>query len=87
MVGLKILRNCIADHPVEIPPSREVPAGVTGVTIDLWRRSLECGGVINPKGNPREQHKRIIVTLQAHEIIRVWAEYVWLSQDVTRRHT
>jgi hypothetical protein len=39
-VAFDQLSNCLVDHAKEIPPSMYVPAGVTRVTLDLWRRYL-----------------------------------------------
>ncbi len=33
--------------------------------------------IINPKGNHREQFKRIRVTLQNAKIIGIWEDFVW----------
>jgi hypothetical protein len=83
-VGLEQLKNCIADHSEEIPASTHAPAGIRGVTLALWRGYLEKVGAINPEGNPREQFKRINVTLQDGGYIGVWNDFVWLSRGVTR---
>jgi AAA domain-containing protein len=82
-VGLNQLKNCMADQSVEIPPSAHVPAGARGVTLAQWRGYLEKAGVINPEGNPREQFRRIRVTLQDRGYVGVWDNFVWLSQNVT----
>ena len=82
-VGMEQLRNCLAMNAAHIPASEHVPTGANGVTLDLWRRYLEQAGVINPDGNPREQFRRIRVTLQEHGFIGVWGEFVWASHAVT----
>lgn len=83
LVGFEHLKKCLADAPVEVPPSKDVPPGVAGVTLDLWRRYLETSGIINPEGSRREQFRRIRVTLQERRLIRVWAGFAWLSHGVT----
>jgi hypothetical protein len=82
-VGLEQLRNCMADNSVEMPVSAHIPAGFRGVTLAYWRGYLEKAGVINTEGNPREQFRRIRVTLQERGFIGVWDDFVWLSHPVT----
>ena len=82
-VGFDQLKNCMADHAVDIPASKHVPSGAKGVTLDQRRAHLEKAGAINPGGSPREQFKRIRVTLQASGYIGVWDDFVWLSHSVT----
>jgi hypothetical protein len=82
-VGLEQLRNCLADHAAEMPASSHIPAGFRGVTLTYFRSYLEKAGVINPDGNPREQFRRIRVTLQERGYIGVWEDFVWLSQPDT----
>jgi hypothetical protein len=77
-VGFEQLKNCMADHADDIPPSKHVPRGAKGVTLDLWRDFLEKAGVVNPKGSPREQFRRISVALQERGLIGVWDNSVWL---------
>jgi hypothetical protein len=83
-VGYDQLANCMADHAADIPFSSHVPKGAKGVTLDQWKGFLEKAGVINPEGNPREQFKRIRVTLQERGYVGVWDNFVWLSHAVTR---
>jgi AAA domain len=75
--ALRALHECIADGPAPIPTDPHVPAGVTGVTLDQWRDRLLKLAIINAKGNPREQFKRIRVTLQNAKIIGIWEDFVW----------
>lgn len=82
-VGLEQLRNCLADHAEPIPPSKHVPQGARGVTLEHWRSYLLKAGVINAEGNPREQFRRIRVTLQTRGVIGVWDNFVWVSHAVT----
>jgi AAA domain len=72
-LALSQLQNCIADHAEKLPSSAHVPAGGLGVTLDLWKRYLLSAGLINQDGNPRQQFKRIRVTLQDRGFVGVWA--------------
>lgn len=83
LVGFQQLKNCLAAQSEEIPASEHVPAGIRGVTLTYWREYLEKAGVINAEGNPREQFRRIRVTLQERGYIGVWDDFVWLSHAVT----
>jgi hypothetical protein len=83
-VGLDQLKNCMADQSVELPVSAHIPIGIRGVTLTYWRNYLEKAAVINPEGNPREQFRRIRVTLQERGFIGVWNDFVWLSHAVTQ---
>lgn len=82
-VGMEQLRNCLAMHAADLPPSEHVPKGARGVTLHTWRLWLEQAGVINRDGNPREQFRRIRVTLQERGFIGVWGDFVWPSHAVT----
>ncbi|HVC52760.1 MAG TPA: AAA family ATPase [Stellaceae bacterium] len=82
-LGLDQLHNAMAAGSEEIPRSEHVPQGVTGVTLTVWRQYLEQAGIINREGNPREQFRRIRVTLQERGFIGVWGDFVWLSHAVT----
>jgi hypothetical protein len=82
-LGLEKLNDCIVASGVAAPPSNHIPQGVRGVTCNQWRAYLEKGGVINPDGNPREQFRRIRVTLLDAGFIGVWDDFVW---PVTSRH-
>ena len=73
------LCNCLADHAQEIAPSRHVPTGVQGVTLELWRGYLENAGIVNRKGSPREQFRRVRVTLQD-------LGFIGVRMGVTSRH-
>jgi hypothetical protein len=76
--GLNYLHECIADFGRGPPSSSShIPPGVKGVTLTEWRDRLEKVHVINPKGSPREQFKRIHVTLQNVGLIGIWEEFVW----------
>ena len=53
--------------------------GPRGVTLDEWRDRLGKAAVINVKGNPRQEFKRIREDLQNAKLIGVWDEFVWLT--------
>jgi len=75
--ALRALHECIADGTTSAPADEHVPAGVTGVTLTVWRDRLLKLSIINADGNYREQFKRIHVTLKARGIIGVWEDFVW----------
>lgn len=81
--ALALLVVCMETGAVRAPVSDHIPAGVRGVTKAVWRAYLEKGGIINPEGNPREQLRRIIVTLKDAGLIGLWDDFVW---PVTSRH-
>ena len=62
--ALRFLWECVAEGGRAAPPSSRIPGQAKGVTLDEWKSHLLKAGVINEKGNPREQFKRIHVTLQ-----------------------
>ena len=78
-LGLDQLRACIAEAGREAPVSTNIPAGARGVTLDEWRDRLGKTGVINVKGNPRQEFKRILEDLQDAKLIGVWEDFVWLA--------
>ncbi len=82
-LALDSLRKCTAEMGQPAPASDHVPNWVRGVTKAQWRHMLECDGVINPDGNPREQLRRFLVTLKSAGVIGAWNDFVWI---VTRRH-
>jgi hypothetical protein len=51
--------------------------------MNVWRSSLEKLSIINAKGNPREQFRRIHVTLKNAGLIGIWNGFVW---PVTQCH-
>jgi hypothetical protein len=53
--------------------------GARGVTLDEWRDRLGKTAVINVKGNPRQEFKRIREDLQNAKLIGVWEDFVWLA--------
>jgi AAA domain len=81
--AFNMLTDCIAREGELAPVSNHIPNGARGCHILLWRAYLEAGGIVNPKGNPREQLKRIVVTLKNAGAIGVWEDFVWLVTSVT----
>lgn len=77
--GMDQLTGCLATSGTEPIDNAHIPRGVTCVTLDLWKSWLISAGIINPDGNPREQFRRIRVTLQGRKIIGVWGNFVWAS--------
>ncbi|MGY3445489.1 hypothetical protein ACVW17_005490 [Bradyrhizobium sp. USDA 4473] len=75
--ALEALHKCMAESAALRPAGEQLPAGVTGVTMKAWRSRLEESSIINPKGNPREQFRRIHVTLKKEGFIDVWEDFVW----------
>lgn len=82
-VAFDQFKRCMADQAEELPVSAHIPTGIRGVTLTYWRGCLEQAGIINRDGNPREQFRRIRVTLQERGFIGVWGEYAWPSHRVT----
>jgi hypothetical protein len=77
-LGLDHLHTCINEAGREAPVSTNIPAEARGVTLDEWRDRLGKAGVINVKGNPRQEFKRIREELQSAKLIGVWEEFVWV---------
>jgi KaiC/GvpD/RAD55 family RecA-like ATPase len=75
--GFENLLDCVARNGGPLPRSEHIPASAKGVTTKLWRAYLEKGGIINPEGNPREQFRRIVVTLKSQGFIGAWEDFVW----------
>jgi hypothetical protein len=76
--ALHALHEVLADEGRAVSEaSGHIPQGVTCVTLDTWRDRLTKLAIINAKGNPREQFRRIRVTLQNATIIGVWDDFVW----------
>jgi energy-coupling factor transporter ATP-binding protein EcfA2 len=82
-LGLAQLNNCLAEQAIDLPSNSHIPLGFRGVTLEAWKNYLLAAAIINREGNPREQFRRIRVTLQSSGIIGVWDDFVWLSRPVT----
>ena len=78
-LGLDHLSACIKEAGREAPVSTNIPVGTRGVTLDEWGDRLSKAAIINDKGNPREEFKRIRLGLQKAKLIGVWDEFVWLT--------
>lgn len=76
-VGLAYLTRCLCDLGQPAPPSNHIPKCVQTVTLTAWKDYLLKAGILNAKGNPREQFRRIRVTLQNARLIGVWEDNVW----------
>lgn len=81
--ALDLLHQAMIESTIPAPQSEHIPTGVHGVTKSLWRSYCEKAGIINAEGNPREQLRRIVVTLKDAGLIGVWDDFVW---PVTTRH-
>jgi hypothetical protein len=82
-LALDLLHQAIAAGGQPAPASDRIPRAILGVTKLLWRECLAKGGVINEEGNPREQMRRLVVTLKSQGLIGIWDDFVW---PVTERH-
>lgn len=75
--ALHALHECVADGACPAPTDVHVPAGSKGVTLTQWRDRLFKLSILNAKGNPREQFRRIHVTLKDRAMIGIWEGFVW----------
>jgi hypothetical protein len=75
--ALQALNTLVCDEGQDAPRSDRVPKGVRGVTLEAWKTRLRHIGVLNAEGNPREQFRRINVTLQNARAIGVYEGFVW----------
>jgi hypothetical protein len=79
--GLRALHECLADMGKPAPASNHIPEAVQTVTLDAWKDYCEKLAVITPKGqkkgNPREQFRRLHVTLRNAGAIGIWDNNVW----------
>jgi hypothetical protein len=77
--ALAALEAVIREHGVPLPAeARKAARSVTlGATLEGWRHMLRCDGLINPKGNEREQFRRIRVTLEDAGLIGLSGDFVW----------
>jgi hypothetical protein len=87
--ALDVLNDVVA-RKGELLPTCDgyIPHGARGTTIPEFRVALENRGIITPKdakkGNPREELRRIHVTLQNAGRIGVYKEFIWPVTSVTR---
>lgn len=77
--ALRALWETIADgNTAPVPADQHVPKSVTtGTSLSQWRVTLEKLSIINKEGNPREQFRRIHVTLKNLGLIGTWEGFVW----------
>ena len=77
--ALRSLFECIADgKTVPVPNDPHIPKSVTsGTSLSHWRCDAQKRGIINADGNPREQFRRIRVTLINADRIGIWEDFVW----------
>jgi hypothetical protein len=75
--GLRALHGCLAEMGKPAPASNHIPETVQTVTLDEWKDYCEKLAVINKKGNPREEFKRLHVTLRNAGAIGIWDNNVW----------
>lgn len=77
--ALRSLFECIADgHTMPVPNDPHIPKSVTsGTSLSHWRCDALSRGILNADGNPREQFRRIRVTLINAGFIGVWEDFVW----------
>jgi AAA domain len=77
--ALSELANVVAADGRSIEEtSVHIPQGIVCAKLDQWRDRLLKRSIINPKGNHREQFKRIRIALLNGGLIGVWEEFVWL---------
>ena len=77
LAALRHLHECLADRGRLVPDNDRVPAGIKAVTTKEWREHLEKAGVVNGKGNPRQELSRICVTLTNAGSIGIWDDFAW----------
>ena len=84
--ALRALNDTIADGNIApIPADEHVPKSVTsGTSFDQWRVTLEKRAVINAKGSPREEMKRLHATLYNRGFIGIWGDFVWPVTGTSR---
>jgi hypothetical protein len=75
--GHDCLVECVAREGQLLATSDYIPDGARGVTLQQFRACLVKAGVVNEDGNPREQEKRIRVTLKNDGYAGVWDQFIW----------
>jgi hypothetical protein len=74
--ALRALHECMTDETPP-PPNEDVSAGAKSVPLDIWRDRLLSLAIINAKGNPREEFRRIHATLKSRGMIDIVQGVVW----------
>ena len=82
-IALEQLRNAIIDSGQEPPASDHIPRTKHVVRMPIWRSYCDKGGVSNSDkpDTKRKAFERASMKLQEAEIIGVWDEWVWLSDN------
>ena len=75
--GLQKLHECLAEHGRPALANGRIPPGSQTVTLSEWKDLLLKAGILNAEGNPREQFRRIHVTLINAGAVGVWEGNVW----------
>jgi hypothetical protein len=75
--GLQKLHECLAEHGRPALANGRIPPGSLTVTLPEWKDLLLKAGILNAEGNPREQFRRIHVTLINAGAVGVWEGNVW----------
>lgn len=92
--ALDLLKQLIEQSPLPIPEGAKVPAGITtGASKSAWRDLCKAERLIaknqedgqKQKGNPREEHKRLVIDLKNAGLVDEQEDFVWLmpGKDVT----
>lgn len=81
--ALRALQNAIADRG-EVPPANNyIPAGVSTVSVDVWRDYAYRMG-ISTSDEPRAKQtafKRGSETLIAAKVVAVWEPHAWIARQ------
>ncbi|NQW08413.1 MAG: AAA family ATPase [Alphaproteobacteria bacterium] len=82
-LALDQLRNAIVDHGETRSKQRNIPANVSVVSLDRWKRRLEGADLLDEtnRNNARAQWSRVKRDLQSKGIIGILEGYVWLTQQ------
>jgi AAA domain len=75
--ALRHLHECLAERGRPATDNDHVPAEAKTVTSTEWKDQLLKASIINRDGNPREQFRRIHVTLSNAGLIGIWNDIVW----------
>jgi hypothetical protein len=77
--ALRALHETIADGDIApVPVDQHIPKSVTkGTSLSQWFVTLKKLSIVNVEGNPREQFRRIHVTLKNLGFIGTWEGFVW----------
>jgi hypothetical protein len=77
-LALKALDECAATSGTPAPSGLELPARTVVVQLNAWREELYRKGVLDRDAkSPREEFKRVRLSLHARNVIGVNGEFVW----------